>query len=165
MKFGRLTAIKRVGKNSDNRSRWLCECECGNQIITNVSVLLNGDTKSCGCLQKERASNTRSKHKLTGTKLYWIWVSMKQRCNNKDNKSYCNYGERGISVCKTWESDFMNFYNWAIQNGYNENATHKTCTIDRINNDGDYEPSNCRWVDMKVQSNNRRKRKKKKLIN
>ena len=159
MRFGRLTAIKIVGKNKYNYSEWLCKCDCGNEKITNVSSLLNGSTKSCGCLQKEMAIKSNSTHKKSTTKLYWVWRAIKQRCYNINNKHYHNYGARGITMCDEWRNSFENFYNWSKLNGYNENAINKTCTIDRINNDGNYEPNNCRWVDMKVQSNNRRKRK------
>lgn len=112
--------------------------------------LMNNSIKSCGCLHKEIMS-THGKH---DTRLYRIWVAMKQRCNNPNNESYKYYGERGIKVCDEWRKDFMVFYNWAMNNGYNDNLT-----IDRINVDGNYEPANCRWITYQEQARNTRKTK------
>lgn len=158
--FERLTVIKRVENNQNGRARWLCRCSCGNEIITYGYRLTDGSTQSCGCLRRERIVNSVTKHHKSNTKIYNIWSSMKQRCYNPKSKHYKNYGARGIKICDEWKNNFSSFYDWAINNGYIENAEHKSCTIDRINNDGDYEPNNCRWADMKTQCNNRRKRKK-----
>ena len=158
--FGRLTVIKRVENSKQGRTRWLCKCTCGKEIITTGYILSSGQSKSCGCLRREHILSSVIKHHKTNTKIYDIWSSIKQRCYNKNNKHYHNYGGRGIIMCDEWKNNFEKFYNWAIENGYNSNAINKDCTIDRIDNDGIYEPNNCRWVDMKVQSNNRRKRKK-----
>lgn len=157
--FSRLTVIKRVDNDRRNRIRWLCRCSCGKEIITTSYLLSSGQAKSCGCLRRERIVNSVATHCKSNTKIYSVWKSIKQRCYNKNNKYYHNYGGRGIEMCDDWKNNFQEFYNWAIENGYDETAINKTCTIDRIDNDGIYEPDNCRWVDMKVQSNNRRKRK------
>lgn len=101
-------------------------------------------------------------HGLYKSRLYWVWHSMKDRCYNPKATSYKHYGGRGIKVCDEWKNSFKAFYDWAYSNGYDENAPRNKCTIDRINNDGDYEPSNCRWVDAKIQASNQRKRSIKK---
>ena len=148
-KFGRLTAIKYVDYTDNNGSKWLFRCECGNDIITNSSAVRKGRTKSCGCLNQE-LRKSRAKHGQIGKPMYTAWVHMRQRCNNPKCKEYRNYGARGIKVCEEW-SEFINFYNWSMENGYEEGLT-----IDRINNEGDYTPDNCRWVTMLVQENNKR---------
>lgn len=144
-KFGRLTAIKYIG-----HSKWLCECDCGNVTKVYSGHLKNGHTKSCGCLNHEPTKGN-TKHGKKGTRLYNIWDSMKQRCYNVNSTAYKDYGERGIAVCSEWRNDFQTFYDWSIENGYND-----TLTIDRVDVNGNYEPSNCRWVDIITQNNNRR---------
>lgn len=104
-------------------------------------------------------------HGLSKTRLYRVFKSMKDRCFNKNNAYYKNYGGRGITICREWLDDFAAFYNWALCNGYDENAPKGECTIDRINNNGNYEPSNCRWVNNKVQQSNKRSNKKYKYKN
>jgi len=108
----------------------------------------NGKT-NCGCMTNELKKHTT--HNLTSTKLYRVWSSMKQRCFNIKCTGYENYGGRGISVCEEWKNDFISFYDWAMQNGYKEGLT-----IDRKNNDGNYEPNNCRFVSVKIQNMNKR---------
>ncbi len=150
-KFGKLTAIKPVGKNKRGQILWMCKCDCGSEYITAASSMLDGNTTSCGC--------SRRKYKyIEHKRIYHVWRTMIARCTNPNVKSYKNYGGRGITVCKEWQGKrgFENFFLWAMQNGYDENVDWGECTIDRINNDGNYEPSNCRWVDMKVQNNNKR---------
>ena len=151
--FGRLKVIKQsendyVNPQGRHFAQWECECSCGNRIVVQGANLRNGNTSSCGCLHKERFNG--HKHGLKHTRLYSIWCAMKARCSNPHTKSYRNYGGRGIAVCEEWNNDFMCFYNWAMSNGYEENLS-----IDRINVNGNYEPSNCRWVNMAVQQNNR----------
>lgn len=99
---------------------------------------------------------------MNGSRLHIVWRSMNQRCYNPNKKSYPRYGGRGITVCDEWRNDFQAFYEWAIANGYDENADRYQCTIDRIDNDKGYSPDNCRWVDMKVQNNNKSNSKKEK---
>lgn len=104
--------------------------------------------------KKENKCGVR--HGKRNTRLYIVWISMKQRCLNPKNKDYRKYGKRGITICDKWKNDFMSFYNWVIEQGYDENAPKGMFTIDRIDNDGNYEPSNCRLASIKVQSNNKR---------
>lgn len=147
-RFGRLVVVERSENNSKGRSRWVCQCDCGGQIIALGYSLRSGNTKSCKCLHNE-GNNT--KHKLCYTRIYNIWSGMKRRCTNTNDARYKDYGGRGITICKEWRDDFEEFYDWAMANGYGEELT-----IDRINNDGNYEPSNCRWVTRKEQNANQR---------
>lgn len=154
-KFGRLTVLRQdYNKNSNNY--WLCKCDCGNIKSIRTEHLKDGSTVSCGCYSREITSKRSITHNKTKTRLYRIWISMKCRCYDEKHETYKNYGGRGIKICDEWLSDFMNFYNWAMENGYDENAPRNICTIDRIDVNGNYEPDNCRFVDMKVQQNNRR---------
>lgn len=146
-KFGRLTALYRL-HNTKGKTKWLCICECGNLSEVNYGSLVYGSTKSCGCLHKEGTHHT---HNKSNTRLHRIWRNIKSRCYNSNKPDYQYYGARGITVCDEWHNDFMSFYNWAVNNGYDD-----TLTIDRIDVNGYYEPNNCRWVTMKQQSRNRR---------
>lgn len=152
--FGKLYVIKRVTnrkkKCGQQQVMYLCKCECGNETIVSYDNLKR-QTRSCGCLQKEATSNLNKTHGLTKTRLYRMWCNMRNRCSNTNMKAYKDYGGRGIKVCEEWKNNFINFYNWAINNGYKENLT-----IDRIDNDGDYEPSNCRFSTIEQQAHNKR---------
>lgn len=158
MTFGRLTAIECVG-SKNNRAQWLLQCSCGNMIIANGKDVRSGNTKSCGCQKKESAVTTPYIDGRSSERLNRVWYGMMARCYNPNTNSYKNYGGRGISICDEWH-DYAKFRTWALENGYNPDAEFGECTIDRINNDGNYEPQNCRFVDSKVQAKNKRKGKK-----
>lgn len=159
-KFGRLTVIGYAGKSCTNRALWKCICDCGNETVAKSDALKSGDKQSCGCLNSENKSKwckaRNTTHGMTHTRLYTVWCDMRRRCNNPKAPEYKNYGERGIRVCEQWENDFQTFYDWAMINGYNENAVRGDCTIDRIDVNGDYCPENCRFVDSLVQGSNKR---------
>ena len=154
-KFGRLTVIQRSGSNKDGRATWLCMCECGEISVKTGKLLLNGHCRSCGCGEYENRVNNCTSHRLSNTRLYNIWTGMKQRCYYQKHKDYHNYGGRGITICKEWLTDFINFYNWALSNGYRDDLT-----IDRKDVNGNYTPDNCKWSTWREQSLNKRPRKR-----
>ena len=152
----RLTVIERAESNKSGRAAWKCRCDCGKETTVDGKSLRNGNTASCGCLGKDHRAQALTKHSGSRERLWWVWYTMRNRCNNPRNNSYKNYGGRGIRVCEEWH-DYAAFRAWALANGYDENAAYGKCTIDRIDVNGNYEPSNCRWVSMAEQNRNKRK--------
>lgn len=146
-RFNKLTVISRAESRRQPSGKlvtyWNCKCDCGNIRQVRGCDLKDGHIKSCGCLLK--------RHKKSNTRIYTAWNHIIQRCYNSNCKSYKNYGARGITMCDEWLEDFMNFYNWAMRNGYRDDLT-----IDRIDVNGNYEPSNCRWADDFTQRRNKR---------
>ena len=125
-RFGRLTVLECVERGK--KTKWLCQCDCGNKTITLVSSLKSGSTKSCGCLHKESMkkicgwNRTHGESTSTGnTRLHGVWTAMKSRIYNPNNKKYPCYGGRGITMCDEWKNDYLSFKKWAMENGYNPN--------------------------------------------
>jgi hypothetical protein len=147
-RFGRLTVIER-----HDLKRWKCICDCGNVTYSDGYQLRKGITRSCGCYHAELCGNQHRKHGFTKTRLYRIFYKMKERCYRPTNDNYKYYGGLGIKICDEWLNDFNSFAQWAITNGYEEHLT-----IDRIENEKDYCPENCRWVTIQEQQRNKRKR-------
>lgn len=153
-RFGRLVAIEPVGRDAHGYVTWRCKCDCGNEKIVSFKNIGKG-TSSCGCYAREISTNRLTKHGKRYTRLYKVYRTMLQRCNNPNAHEYENYGGRGIKVCEEWQT-FEGFEKWAMENGYDDTAKHGKCTLDRIDPNGNYEPSNCRWTTMKRQQRNKR---------
>ena len=153
--FGRLTIIEKTEKRKHGSVVWKCSCVCGNIVEATANCLVRGKTKSCGCyrteIRKLNCTKTFTTHGQTKTKLYHVWQGIKRRCYNKKAKQYKDYGGRGICMCNTWKENYTNFKEWSLNNGYKEGLT-----IERINVNGNYEPSNCTWIPLKEQNMNRR---------
>lgn len=149
-RFGRLTVISR---DPSNTKKWICDCDCGNKTSVFSRPLRVAGTRSCGCLFKESCKDNKNKsrkHGLSRTREYGVWRSMIQRCIDKDCKSYARYGHRGISVCDRWLNSFEHFL---VDMGI---KPFPSAEIDRIDNNGNYEPTNCQWTTRSVNRMNRR---------
>lgn len=149
-RFGRLTVLSAAGRIGTSAMRWNCQCDCGNKTVVYGHFLKSGHTRSCGCLANESIAKRSTTHGQYESRLYNIWHGMKARCYRKSATEYRRYGSRGIGICDEWREDFQSFYNWAMSNGYADNLS-----IDRIDNNGNYCPENCRWVDIITQNNNK----------
>lgn len=155
-RYGRLVVVCEAEKDPSRKHRgklWKCLCDCGNEVIVRADSLKTVQTgtgvKSCGCLQRDRTKESQTKHGFCGTRLYIEWANLKNRCWYPTHPSYQRYGGKGINICEEW-LDFEAFKDWALSSGYSDSLT-----LDRIDNDGMYEPSNCRWVSATIQSFNK----------
>lgn len=155
-KFNNWVVISEA-ENINGMAMWKCKCSCGKEKNVYQKHLKSGSSKSCGCYRSKISSArmklknpTVRKHNMSNSRLYSVWSNMIQRCNNHNAKYYRIYGGRGIKVCNEWQ-EFNSFKEWALSNGYSD-----TLTLDRINVDGNYEPSNCRWITIQEQQYNKR---------
>ena len=153
-RFGRLTVLEETNLRRNGYVVWECKCDCGNVVLITSHKLNTNYTKSCGCLQRERATEANTKHghykNRTPSRTWVTWYNMKQRCLNAKNKDYKYYGQRGIEICDGWQTSFINFLE-----DMGERPVGKT--IDRIDPNGNYERSNCRWATMSQQYMNKRR--------
>lgn len=148
--FGSLTIVSEESTNKHYKRRVNCKCECGNMKVVLLSSLKNGHTKSCGCRRKKSFRKIITKHNMSTSRIYVLWRGMIARCEYPKHISFQHYGGRGIEVCNEWK-DFENFLKWSLENNYSDNLS-----IDRKDSDGNYEPTNCRWIIKSLQGENKR---------
>ena len=148
-RFGRWVVLK-FAYTKNNKSYWLCKCDCGTTKEVAGYSLSSGGSLSCGCYNTEIVIQRSKTHGMSNSKLYYIYRSMLNRCFSPKVKEYKYYGARGITVCNEWKNDFMSFYKWAMANGYEEGLT-----IERIDINGNYCPKNCKWIPKKQQNRNK----------
>lgn len=150
-RFGKLVVLERAENSNDGTTRFLCQCDCGNIKIIRSKHLKSGAIRDCGCEKSKRTRIKNLTHGGSGTRLYNIWIKMRDRCKNPHSADWYDYGGRGITVYDKWDSSFEAFRKWSENNGYDDEKS-----IDRIDVNAGYYPDNCRWVSMRVQANNKR---------
>lgn len=156
--FGNVFAIE-YSHSVGRKAYYLCKCLlCGKEFTTRKDGLKSGHTTSCGCVREAwmHSGQLNRKHGLVNDRAYWVWAKVKSRCYNPNCREYKNYGGRGIEMCPEWKDDPEAFVKWAYSTGYDNTAPRGECTLERINCDGNYEPSNCTWKNNQEQQNNRR---------
>lgn len=157
-RYGRLVVVSRAPAGKRGVTRWNCRCDCGNKATVFASNIRSGYTKSCGCIHREAASATSLIHgdSHRSGSLYSRWCNMRRRCLDPDNPAYRDYGARGISVHREWVEDYAAFRDWMTEHMGPCPAGH---SLDRIDNDGNYEPGNLRWADRTTQARNTRRKR------